>query len=165
MHAKSLQSCLTLCDLVDCSPPGSSIYGILQAIILEWVAISSSRGSSRPRDRTQVSYVSCIGRKILYLQCHLIMFRSCFPGGSDSKASACSAGDQSSIPGLGRSPGEGNGNPLQYSSWKIPWMEVPGRLQSMGSQRVRHGWATALHFISLTLFTTGSLPLVTPDNV
>ena len=38
-----------------------------------------------------------------------------FPGGSDGKASACSAGDQGSIPGLGRSPGEGNGNPLQYS--------------------------------------------------
>ena len=43
--AKSLQSCLTLCDLVDCSPPGSSVYGILQARILEWVALPSSRGS------------------------------------------------------------------------------------------------------------------------
>ena len=49
------QSCLTLCDPVDCSPPGSSVHGILQARILEWVAISFSRGSSRPRDRTQVS--------------------------------------------------------------------------------------------------------------
>ena len=52
MHAKSLQSCLTLCDPMDCGPPGSSVYGILQARILEWVAMSSSRGSSRPRDRT-----------------------------------------------------------------------------------------------------------------
>ena len=53
---KSLaQSCTTLCDPVDCSPPGSSFHGILQARILEWVAISFSRGSSRPRDRTQVS--------------------------------------------------------------------------------------------------------------
>ena len=42
------QLCLTLCDPVDCSPPGSSIHGILQARILEWVAISFSRGSSRP---------------------------------------------------------------------------------------------------------------------
>ena len=42
--AKSLQSCLTLCNRVDCSPPGSSVHGILQARILEWVAISSSRG-------------------------------------------------------------------------------------------------------------------------
>ena len=44
------QSCLTLCNLKDCSPPGSSVHGILQARTLEWVAISSSRGSSRPRD-------------------------------------------------------------------------------------------------------------------
>ena len=48
------QSCLTLCDPVDCSPPGSSVHGILQARILEWGAIAFSRGSSRPRDRTQV---------------------------------------------------------------------------------------------------------------
>jgi len=41
-YAKSLQSCLTLCDPVDCSPPGSSVHGILQARILEWVAISST---------------------------------------------------------------------------------------------------------------------------
>ena len=48
--AKSLQSCQTLCDPRDGSPPGSPIPGILQARILEWVAISSSRGSSQPRD-------------------------------------------------------------------------------------------------------------------
>ena len=41
-----------------------------------------------------------------------------FPGGSDSKASVCNTGDPGSIPGLGRSPGEGNGNPLQYSCWE-----------------------------------------------
>ena len=55
MHAKFLQSCLTLCDPMDCSLPGSSTHRILQARILEWLAISSSRGSSRPRDRTWVS--------------------------------------------------------------------------------------------------------------
>ena len=55
---QSLQSCLTLCDPMACGPPGSSVHGILQARILEWVAISSSRGSSRARDRTHVSYVS-----------------------------------------------------------------------------------------------------------
>ena len=99
-----------------------------------------------------------------------------FPGDSDSKESAHNAGDQGSIPGLGRSPGEENGNPLQYSwaslvaqmvknlsamqetwvqslgwedplekgmtthssilAWRIPWTEEPGRLQSMGSQRL-----------------------------
>ena len=42
------------------------------------------------------------------------------------------------IPGLGRSPGEGNGNPLQYSAWRIPWTEELGGLQSTGSQRVGH---------------------------
>ena len=55
------QSCLTLCDPMDCSPPGSSVHGILQARILEWSAIFSSRGFSQPRDRTLVSRVSCIG--------------------------------------------------------------------------------------------------------
>ena len=60
------QSCPTLCDLTDCSPPGSSVHGILQARILQWVALSSSRGSSWPRKWTHVSWVSCIGRWILY---------------------------------------------------------------------------------------------------
>ena len=50
-------SCLTLCDRVDCSPPASSVHGILQARILEWEAMPSSRGSSQPRDWTCVSYV------------------------------------------------------------------------------------------------------------
>ena len=54
------QSCLILCDPVDCSPPGSSVYGIFQARILEWVTISYSRGSSWPRDWIHVSCVSCI---------------------------------------------------------------------------------------------------------
>ena len=61
-----------------------------------------------------------------------------FPGGSDGKAPVYSVRDPGSIPGLGRSPGEINGNPLQYIDWKIPWTEEPGRLQSVGSQRVRH---------------------------
>ena len=51
-------SLVRLCDPVDCSPPGSSVHGILQAGILEWVAISFFRGSSRPRDQTQVSRVA-----------------------------------------------------------------------------------------------------------
>ena len=52
---KPLQSCPTLCDSMDCSPPGSSAHGIFQARILEWVVVSFSRGSSRPRDQTRVS--------------------------------------------------------------------------------------------------------------
>ena len=52
------QMCLTLCDPVDCRPPGSPVRGISQARILEWVAISFSRGSSRPRDQTRVSFIA-----------------------------------------------------------------------------------------------------------
>ena len=55
-----------------------------------------------------------------------------FPGGSDSKASACSAGDPGLIPGPGRPPGEGNGTHSSPLAWKIPWTEGPARLQSMG---------------------------------
>ena len=65
--AKLLQYCLTLWDSIDGSPPSSSVPGILQARILEWVAIPFSRGSSRFRDQICVSYVLCIGRRVLYL--------------------------------------------------------------------------------------------------
>ena len=57
MCAKSLQSCLTLCDPMDQSQPGSSAHGILQARILEWVPMPSRRGSSLPRNWTCISYV------------------------------------------------------------------------------------------------------------
>ena len=60
------QSCPALCDSVDCRQPGSSVHGILQASILKQAAISCSRGSSQPRDWTCVSYISCLGRQILY---------------------------------------------------------------------------------------------------
>ena len=52
------QSCLTLCDPTNYSPPGSSVRGILQVRILEWVAIPFSEGSSQPRDQTQVSFIA-----------------------------------------------------------------------------------------------------------
>ena len=60
------KSCLTLCNPMDCSPPGSSVHGISQAWILEWVAMSSLGDSSWPRDQTWVSCISCLGRQILY---------------------------------------------------------------------------------------------------
>ena len=59
-------SLVWLCDPVDCSPPGSSVRGILQARILEWIAMPSSMGSSWPRDWTRTSYISTIGRQVLY---------------------------------------------------------------------------------------------------
>ena len=59
VRAQSPQSCLTLCDPMECSPPGSSFLGIFQARILEHVAMPSFRGSSQPRDWIRVSCVSC----------------------------------------------------------------------------------------------------------
>ena len=65
-----------------------------------------------------------------------------FLGGSDSKDSACSAGDLGSVPGLGKSLGEWNATHSSIFVWRMPWTEEPGRLQSMGSQRVEHNRAT-----------------------
>ena len=64
--AKLLQSCPTLCDPMGRSLPGSSVHGILHARILEWIAMSSSWGSSQTRNRTRVFLVSCIGSWVLY---------------------------------------------------------------------------------------------------
>jgi len=61
-----------------------------------------------------------------------------FLGGSDSKESACNGGDLSLIPGLGRPLEKGMATHSSILAWRIPWTEEPGRLQSMGSQRVRH---------------------------
>ena len=63
MRAKSLQSRPTLCNPIDCRSQGSSVHRILQARILEWVAMPSSRGSSRLRNQTHVSYGSCLAGK------------------------------------------------------------------------------------------------------
>ena len=60
------QSCPALCDPVDYSPPGAFVLGIIQTRILQWVAISSSRESSSPRDGTCISCLSCTDRRILY---------------------------------------------------------------------------------------------------
>ena len=69
-----------------------------------------------------------------------------FPSGSDGKASAYNARDLGLIPGLGRSPGEGNGNHSSNLAWKIPWTEEPGRLKSMGSP---NSWTQLSNFTSL----------------
>ena len=71
-----------------------------------------------------------------------------FPGGSEGKESACNVGYLGLNPGFGRSPGEGKGNPLWYSCLKTPRMEKPGRLQSIGSQRVGHNWDFTFTFMS-----------------
>ena len=83
MRAKLLQSWPVLCDPIDCSPSGSSVHGILQPRMLEWVAMPSSGGSSSPGDWTYVSYVSCIasgfftaeplGRPMCILGCNRLL--------------------------------------------------------------------------------------------
>ena len=81
---------------------------------------------------------------------HSLLFRSLvmitlgFHGGSDGKESTCNARDLCSIPGLGISPGEGNGNRSSILAWEIPWTEEPGSLQLMGSQRVKYNLAIQL---------------------
>ena len=137
------QSCLTLCDPMVCSLPGSFVHDILQARILEWVAMPFCRGSSQPRDGT---LVSCTAGRFFTVwvtrEAHTIQL-----GASVFSTGEC---EWLTLP----SPylGEGNGNPLQYSCLDSPWVEEPGGLQSMGSLRVGHDWAT-----SLSLFTFPAL--------
>ena len=69
------QSCLTLCNTMNCSPPGSSVHGIFQARKLEWVAIPFSRGSSPPGDWTQVSWSSCIAGGFFTIWATKLMIR------------------------------------------------------------------------------------------
>ena len=71
MLAKLLQSCLSLCNPMDKNPPRSSVYEILQARILEWVAVSSSRGSSQARGPICIIYNSWISRQVLNYSCRL----------------------------------------------------------------------------------------------
>ena len=115
--AKLLQSCPTLCDPIDGSPPGPASPGILQAITLEWVAISSS---SAWKWKVKVKSLSRVRLLVaVVVNCWVILSKD-FPGGSDSKASVYNVGDLGSIPGLGRSLGEGNDSPLQYYSLENP---------------------------------------------
>ena len=169
MCTKSLQSCLTLCDPMDCRPTDSSVQEILQARILCCVAMPFSRGSSQPRDQTCISYTSCTEGGFFYhwatkevpkTQATIAKFNKFdyiklkhfytaketvnkmkrqqmdpekifanMPsgkglisniGGSDCKEFVCNVGDPGLILGSGRSPGEGNGNPLQYSCLENP---------------------------------------------
>ena len=94
----------------DSGPPGSYVHGILQARILEWVAVFSSRGSSQPRDRICNSDISC------------------------------NAGDPCLILGQEDPLEKGKATHSNILSWRIPWTVEPGRLQSLGSQRVIHDY-------------------------
>ena len=131
--AKSLQLCPTLCDPIDGSPPGSAIPGILLARTLEWVAISFSKRSQNQLIVISGRHEKGEGWKIAKMVLNIL---KCFPCSSVGKESACNAGDPGSIPESGRAPGEGNGNPLQYSCLENPmdggsrWATVHGVARS-----------------------------------
>ena len=121
----------TLCDTMDCSPPGASVHGIFQTRILEGVVVSFFRGSSQSRDRSSISCVSCIaggffttklqGKSFFWTtdtQPSLFYWHlRGFPGGAFPPANA---GDAGLIPALGISPRGGHDNPHQYSCLESP---------------------------------------------
>ena len=134
-----------LCNAMDCSPPGFSAHGILQARTLEWVAMPSSRGSSQPANSTHVSYLSCIGSRFFTTSTtwearnggEIIDFISsvsfCFIYflQETSEAQVRSLGWEDPLE-------EGMATHSSIFACRIPWTEEPGRPQSIGSHRVRH---------------------------
>ena len=139
------QSCPTLCEPMDCSPAGSSVHGILQTRILEWVAIPFSRGSSWPRDRIPVSCIA--GRFFTIWAIMKLKF-------SKNNGASLVAQRLKHLPAMRENWVQSLGweDPLEkematHSSilaWRIPWTEEPGGLQSTGLQRVGHVWVTSL---------------------
>ena len=120
---------------MDCSPPGSSLYGIFQAKTLKWVAISSSKGPSRPRNRTRVSFISAS------LIAQLVKNPP--------------AMQETQVRSLGwEDPLEkGKATHASLLAWRIPWT-----VQSMVSQSVGHDRATFSHALSPLLIADGVLP-------
>ena len=113
-----------------------------------WQSIKWELVIGRKRTEKKSDYFSLYKNAKKYFFLSLIFsFTLLSPGfprwlsGKDPPAYKGDAGHTGSIPRSGRSPGGGHGNPLQYSCWKIFWTEEPGKLQSMGLQRVRHDWA------------------------
>ena len=90
-----------------------------------------------------------------------------FPGGSDSKESSCNSGDLAAILGLGRYPGEGHGNPLQYSCLENPHGERSLAGYSLWGCRVRHNWATKRTFGTyiVTILNSGPLAQLTAKSI
>ena len=136
------QSYLTLCDPLDCSLPGSSVHGTFQARILEWVAIPSLRRSSWPRDRTQISCISCTGRWVSY---HFTTGQP-LPDGASSIKSPCQCRRQGLDPWV------------EKILWRRKWLPtpvfLPGKFHGQrslvgyspwGHRRVRHDWRNLAH--------------------
>ena len=98
MHAQLLRSCPTSCDPMDCSPPGSSVHGILQTRIVEWVVMPSARGSSQPRDQPLVSCTA--GGFFTYRAIWEAPLTTRHPGNSLNNEFKCLRLTQGSNPGL-----------------------------------------------------------------
>ena len=129
---KSFWLCRTLCDPVDYSLPGPSVHGILQARMLEWLAISFSRGSSWPRDRTRFSYASWVGRWV---------FTTLPPGRpSESRAVALSpsgVSDSATPWAVVRQAPLSIGVPTQECWSELPW-PLQGVFPTQGLNQVSH---------------------------
>ena len=123
LSAAPVLNCFSLCDPMDCSPPGSSVHGIFQARVLEWGVIAFSRRPSWPTDWTRVSHIA--GRRFTVWATREVLVVKKLP------ANARDIGDW-----WGRSLGKGNGNPLQYSCLENPmdrgawWATVHGVTKS-----------------------------------
>ena len=126
-YLSHLQLCPILCNPMDHSLPGLSVYGILQARRLGWVAMTSSRRSSQPRDRICVSYkVSCIGRQVLYHEHHLGSLKSGVGVQQQKKESKCQHSDTV---------------PSQHTQGTVrsqPWLHWRARAEAGGSGGWRH---------------------------
>ena len=169
-HAKLLHSCLTLCNPMDCSPPGSSVHGILQARILEWVASSFSRGASWPRDRNCVSYVSCSYFSVLI-----------WTSLEAQTAKNLPAIQETQVWSLGWEDPLEKGMAIQSTilAWRIPWTEEPGESHGQGSLENpmgRGAWRATVHGVTEsdmterlththTYWQASSLPLAPPGKL
>ena len=111
-------------------------WGFSRQGLLEWVAMPSSRGSSRPRDLTSVSHISCIGRQVLYHWTHqMIKYSSTILRKRRQEKRYSTFRIKSKYKRLLEKAMAPHSSTL---AWKIPWTEEPGWLQSMGSLRVGH---------------------------
>ena len=134
----SLQSCVTLCSPVDCSLPVSSVHGILQARILEWVAMPSFRGLPDPG----IEPASLMSPVLAWASLVAHMVKN-LPAMQETRVRSLGGEDPLD---------KGTATHSSIHAWRIPWTEEPGGLQPMGSQRVGHDWVTNTYLLSYTFF-------------
>ena len=153
---------------MDYSPPGSFVHGILQARILEWLAISFSKGSSQPRDWTCVSHISCrcftiwatgmqryMGLGILWFHKRVsqvaLVVKICLAMQETQETQVWSLGWEDPLE-------ESLATHSSILAWKIPWTEEPDGLQSVGSQQTGYNW-THIHTKTCIIKKKGVLVL------